>query len=307
MSLLERRVDWSADGFHGFAVDVTLRSGVRLVVSETRATHFVRLDSRSEPAGLLFVLSRGTGVTMTVGGDDSYLSGAGALEVNRIRSAIDSVSEITPGAHNEYLVLHCPAALLRELLKMDELPRAIRDVSASPAAFCRSAVPMTVPLFTLLDELHHSAAEGAVRQLYLEGKALEVLARVVEAFEQDAAGQRALVAREDVASLHRVKERLLEPLDETPSLSELCKEAGFSETKLKQSFRRLFGLPPYAYLRERRLSLAHEWLRQGKCSVTEAASRVGYANASKFAHAFRKRFGISPSSLRRHAEDSSPP
>ncbi|WP_437947622.1 helix-turn-helix domain-containing protein [Sorangium sp. So ce296] len=38
-------------------------------------------------------------------------------------------------------------------------------------------------------------------------------------------------------------------------------------------------------------------MRQRACNVTEVAQRVGYENPSKFAAAFRKRFGVPPSTV----------
>ncbi len=43
---------------------------------------------------------------------------------------------------------------------------------------------------------------------------------------------------------------------------------------------------------------AHKLLDEGGLNVTEVATQVGYSNASKFAAAFRKEFGIAPGEVR---------
>ena len=71
-----------------------------------------------------------------------------------------------------------------------------------------------------------------------------------------------------------------------------------NEAKLKQGFRSLYGTSVYGYLRDQRMETAWRLLAQRELSVSEVALRVGYANPSKFAAAFRKRFGFAPSTLR---------
>jgi AraC-like DNA-binding protein len=87
-------------------------------------------------------------------------------------------------------------------------------------------------------------------------------------------------------------------MDAPPSLPELARHVGLNEFKLKTGFRTLFGTSVFAYLRAQRMELARRLLVQRGQSVTEVALRVGYANPSKFALAFRKHFGFPPSALR---------
>ncbi|MDL4863984.1 helix-turn-helix domain-containing protein, partial [Halomonas elongata] len=52
-------------------------------------------------------------------------------------------------------------------------------------------------------------------------------------------------------------------------------------------------------LREYRLSLARDYLTRG-FSVQQAAHFCGYRHASNFATAFRRHYGVAPSSLAEH-------
>ncbi len=66
---------------------------------------------------------------------------------------------------------------------------------------------------------------------------------------------------------------------------------------MKGGFRAHFGTSVFAYLRKARMELAQELLRKRHLNVTEVAFRVGYSNPSKFAAAFRREFGVSPSTI----------
>ena len=298
ISLLEHRVDWDNEGFRGYATDVTLRSGMELCISETRSEKLLTLPVDGCPTALTISLSRGTGLTTNVGSGLCYVAGGGTLEVSQVHRQVEMTSTLSPGAHNEFVVLHVEPDVMCQLVGVQVLPKLVQNVVDSDQPFARACVPMGGELFRLLDELLHCAAAGLSRQLYLEGKALEILARVFDELDAESSAPAFVLNPADVARLHRVRKALLERLDATPSLEDLSREAGLNQTKLKADFRTLFGSPIFSYLRDVRMTEAHRLLGEGELNVTEIASRVGYANPSKFASAFRRHFGQAPSFVR---------
>ncbi|MHA6794342.1 AraC family transcriptional regulator [Pseudonocardia bannensis] len=91
-------------------------------------------------------------------------------------------------------------------------------------------------------------------------------------------------------------------IDERPdhpwTVPDLARAAGISVRSLEDGFRRYLDTSPRAYLRERRLCCAHEELVRSSpsgVSVTEVAYRWGFAHLGRFALAYRKRFGVTPS------------
>ncbi|GGN02750.1 AraC-like DNA-binding protein [Actinoplanes campanulatus] len=82
------------------------------------------------------------------------------------------------------------------------------------------------------------------------------------------------------------------------TVGELAAIAGISVRSLQSGFRRHVGCAPRAYLQDVRLTRAHEALRHGDpaaVTVAEVAHRWGFAHLGRFASAYRKRFGVSPS------------
>jgi AraC-like DNA-binding protein len=75
--------------------------------------------------------------------------------------------------------------------------------------------------------------------------------------------------------------------------------AGCSPGHLARLFREESGLGFSDYLIELRLQKAADLLRRTQRSVAQVASRVGYADASRFAAHFRRRFGQTPGAFRR--------
>ena len=84
------------------------------------------------------------------------------------------------------------------------------------------------------------------------------------------------------------------------TLRELAAAAGMSVYHFARVFRELTGLPPHRYLTAVRLRHAAHRMDEG-ASVTRTCYDVGFASLSHFVTAFRKRFGVAPSSAKRGA------
>jgi AraC-like DNA-binding protein len=92
------------------------------------------------------------------------------------------------------------------------------------------------------------------------------------------------------------------------TVTELAAEVSVSVRSLQEGFRRSLNTAPMAYLRRLRLEKVHEELAtaaSGTLSVTEVASRWGFAHLGRFAAAYRSEFSERPSdtmrSARRHS------
>lgn len=298
VSLREFRIDWDHDGYVGFATNVTLRSGIELCISQGQAKRLVRIPFDGPIDELMFTLSRGTGITYAIEGAPPFLIGGGMLEITRGSRPVIIESTLAPGAHNEFVVLSLTEQLMCDLLSIARVPDVVQGVLASDQPYARAYLPMNVELFRLLDELQHCATAGKVRELYLEAKGLEVLARVFEKLESAPNPNAATFHAADVARLHRARDCLVAQMTTPPSVEALARHVGLNCTKLKAEFRSFFGVPVYAYLRDHRMSEAYRLLLDGDHTVTEVAMTVGYANPSKFAAAFRKQFGLAPTEVR---------
>lgn len=82
------------------------------------------------------------------------------------------------------------------------------------------------------------------------------------------------------------------------TLTSLADIAGVSPRSLQQSFQRYVGIAPMAYLRQIRLALVHDQLRQAdpaQETVTQIAHRYGFTHGGRFAATYRTRYGVPPS------------
>ncbi|CAZ87731.1 putative Transcriptional regulator, AraC family [Thiomonas arsenitoxydans] len=86
-------------------------------------------------------------------------------------------------------------------------------------------------------------------------------------------------------------------MDDDPAtavpLPVLAHEAGLSQYQFLRAFTRMTGLPPHAYLVQRRIHLARTLLRRGM-KPAEAAAACGFADQSHMTRLFVRTFGLAP-------------
>ena len=94
--------------------------------------------------------------------------------------------------------------------------------------------------------------------------------------------------------IHRVvEENYTSPI----SLDELAYLSGRSLSSFKREFQDIYGEPPARWIREKRLSKAHEMLQSSSLSVADIAYSLGFENPTHFSRIFKQQYGTSPISL----------
>lgn len=293
----ERRLRWARMERSGSITSTALRSGIALSLSTVRWDRPWAMSVDHGASSIKLILTRGAGPELTTSDGDRLALGGGLLHVGQIKRPVRldfHFDEQRRSADHEQLSLEIERGRLAELLGAAALPEPIERVLASPRAYPTAALPMGPALFRLFDEVAGCDARGSSRPLRLEALGLELLAALIDRIEESADAASPHLTAHDRDRLERARRILLARLDDPPSLHALARAAGINEFKLKAGFRALFGSPVYAYLRDQRMEEARRLLLARRHTVTEVAARVGYANPSKFAAAFRRRFGVSP-------------
>ncbi|WP_300383157.1 AraC family transcriptional regulator [uncultured Nocardioides sp.] len=81
--------------------------------------------------------------------------------------------------------------------------------------------------------------------------------------------------------------------------ADLAELAGTSVRRLQEGFRHWLGCTPMQYVTEVRLTRAHCDLRDSHLTVADVSARWGFSSPSRFAAAYAKRYGTTPSANRR--------
>lgn len=106
------------------------------------------------------------------------------------------------------------------------------------------------------------------------------------------------VSTDDLQRLMAVEAELLKDFSAIPpGIPKLARMAAMSPSKLKTTFRDIYGLPIYQYFQKHRMNKAKAMLLSQKYTVKDVGMEVGYSNLSNFAKAFKKSFDQLPSDI----------
>jgi AraC-like DNA-binding protein len=108
----------------------------------------------------------------------------------------------------------------------------------------------------------------------------------------------------DLVRLRRVRDRMDREYAQPLDVEALARGAHMSAGHLSRQFRLAYGESPYSYLMTRRIERAMALLRGGDLSVTEVCFEVGCTSLGTFSTRFTELVGMSPSTYRREAAQS---
>jgi AraC-like DNA-binding protein len=131
--------------------------------------------------------------------------------------------------------------------------------------------------------------------IQIEGALMMLTGALIEATEH-------VFRWEDAAGLERLKPAI-DFMDEhyrrNPSLSEIAGQIKLAPNYFHRLFKHEAGVTAFKYMENRRLDFARKLLFDQRLNITEVAQETGYQSLYYFSRAFRRRFGLSPSHLRR--------
>jgi|GEM_PF-3459825 len=157
--------------------------------------------------------------------------------------------------------------------------------------------PINREMRSLIKNILSSELNGALRQLQLEGIAIQLFALQLHLAQHSSATHFSNRLTFTSAAQKQIEEayvHLLSDIKSPPSIKELAENAGMSERRLNAGLTQLFGGSAFELLRRERMETARQALREGPVPLKQIAYRVGYNHTSNFINAFTRYFGVSP-------------
>ena len=142
------------------------------------------------------------------------------------------------------------------------------------------------------------AVSDEIRQAYSKIKILELMLflSVYEMKEKESDGRS--VSPFQVTLAKNAAKYLTENMYEKITLEQTANKFHASATAVKTSFKSVFGVSFYAYIKTQKMESAAYMLEYTNKTVSDIANEHGYDNSSKFAGAFRSVKGMSPTEYR---------
>ena len=148
----------------------------------------------------------------------------------------------------------------------------------------------------LMDDINTKEYTGFLRNLFLEGKAFEMLVIQIAQYEDDAnAGNLPKILRKsDIEKVDYVAKRIQGDLSTNLTVESLAKEAGTNVNKLQEGFKYVYNLTVNKYMQHVKLEAAKEMLILSEKNISEIVTAIGLNNRSYFSKIFKEKYGVSP-------------
>ncbi|TVX86844.1 helix-turn-helix transcriptional regulator [Paenibacillus agilis] len=269
---------------------IPLRKGMELVWFDTAFSNGIQLDFDVQYPHLE--------ISYTVSGKGVYEAVAQA-HAFQLTSAVSSLTymdgtRVHTEISSEERIRHMELRI--DLNVLDMILPELEPIKQH-SFFCQQLAGVP-DISLLIEQMQNCPYQGTLRKLFLEGKALELLALHLSRLD-DHPGEcyttKSKLNAHDIQSLYKAKEILDHTWIQPPMLSELARMACLNDYKLKLGFKELFGTTVFGYVRALRMNTARTLLEQGKVNISEAATMVGYSNMSHFSSLYKKTFGYNPS------------
>lgn len=180
----------------------------------------------------------------------------------------------------------------------------LEDVLVSPQdlaeKFCPTVEPFVLRNTSCFEHIFSElyAVPERIRKGYFKIKVLELLLFLSNMDHLDKPVIPKYYSSTQVSLAKSVCRYLEERMDHRVTIIQLADLFHVSQTKLKASFKGVYGVSIYAYIRMKKMQKAAQTLVVSDQTILEVASLYGYDNASKFAKAFKDITGCSPHTYR---------
>lgn len=283
----------------GYTLDIQLRGGLTITIIQGQLHHPLIMPRQHEkvfPLVAKFYLSGASRIkTQNVPGVLADYEEVGGYSYLYWLPDIAELEEWQPHEYAQVVMVFADLEYFQTLSSTnDGLPQSLQRLMQN-GRFHQSLGKMTLAMNQVVRQILDCPYQGATQQIYLECKALELLALQFACLDMDnSPPNRSRLKAKDLERVQYARELLVQHLDNPLSLVELSHQVGLSDRKLKQGFRELFGKTVFGYLCDYRMEQAQSLLRQSHSTVAQVAARVGYRNPEAFSTAFRRKFAVSP-------------
>ena len=295
------------ENYKEIATDFQLRPGLKLSVLDFSPSVETVLHFDIEKTQLIFgylmlgiaksAIDHGPGQKMNIKANAGF---CGISFLPRLRGS----NQYQPGGSVSAIHIEMNPTLLNALMEEDvvDMPPDFRAIveGTYDQCYCRFGT-MNTPMHTALYQMLNCSYQGLTKRLFLESKTLELIALQLEqsVLNHNCNAMQSCLKPADIERIHGAKDILINNMQNPPSLMELSRQTGINDFKLKKGFRQVFGKTVFGFLHEYRMEKSRKFLEQGNMNVKEVSYIVGYINAHSFSDAFKKRYGVRPSSYQK--------
>lgn len=182
------------------------------------------------------------------------------------------------------------------LCDSEEWSNELRNKIVDNKIFYPGDFKLTSGMLHAIHEIFNSPLSGSLKRLLIEAKVHELVALQLASLSGQMSSNKQRPSQRDL--FYAIHDYLNQNFLKEHSLKDIARNFAINEFALKKGFRENFQTTIFEFLLSKRLEHAREQLLYTRQTVQEIGSLVGYKYPNHFSAAFKKMFGILPSSLK---------
>lgn len=186
---------------------------------------------------------------------------------------------------------------------MNKYPREYKDPTS--AIHNINGLRKFPELLFLFKQIKRYEGSGISARLYYESKVAEALSLVVQKSKKyEKSDIKINITNEDLNRLQTVTSYINDHFGYNISLDDLSKIACMGKTKLKYTFKTVYGSTITNYIIDRKMGHAEHLLSNTDLSIQQISQILGYKKVSSFSKRFNLSTGILPSTYRKLSQQT---
>ncbi|PKV50207.1 AraC family transcriptional regulator [Aquimarina sp. MAR_2010_214] len=176
----------------------------------------------------------------------------------------------------------------------EDLIELFRDVNGINQFYYKNYYSLEISKF--ISEFTECELTGFMRQVYLEGKAYEILTHQLQQYLDDLnePDKRLILRQATIESIEDAVSIIREEIDSIGNIVDIAKRVGLNQNTLQNGFKQLYKTSVNEYIKNYRIDTAKDLLESSNLNITEITYKVGINSRSYFTKLFKKRFGVTP-------------
>ncbi|CAN5342653.1 AraC family transcriptional regulator [soil metagenome] len=153
---------------------------------------------------------------------------------------------------------------------------------------------MSADMIRVANEISRPNTQPELAHFYYRLKTVELLYFLFRNLKKRKNSSHEHISLDELRTIYKVRDTLIEKLDESTPVKDLVRIAGMNEQKLRKLFTQVFGMGLYDYFQRIRMQEAARLLGEEKLTVSETGYRLGFSNLSHFTRLFEEHLGCKP-------------
>lgn len=248
----------------------------------------------SEPSFLAHMVHSGC-INVVNNKNDHLLKRAAGVDILGRTASVKATQTLITEEDISLSILVIPETHLLQLLGADGVEKLFTNLGLFKVSdYKEITIPQTIS--NKIANCTPSHLTGNMRYLYAQSMIFQYLIEL-NIFITSSHESINFLGKNDfnVDALHA---ELLQITADIPKLTDLAQKYNVTPSKLNQSFLNKYSQSIYSFLSNQRLEQAYQALSKTNIPMKTLAHKIGYSHVNHFITAFKKKFGVTPGSIR---------